>query len=136
MQYVFQKSKEHVQLSESLTLDPFLMKVTDDEGSVATKSKKDYKLQSIVHHIGSRASSGHYTSDAVRPAKGLSSDKSKNIKDGAEVKNHWPAAEDGEKCRWVSFDDTTSYVTSLDKILANENKERTAYMLLYSLNES
>lgn len=130
MEYVFQKNKDQVQLSECLSLDPFLLK---DETS--TESKKEYKLRSIVHHIGSRASSGHYTADAVRPAKGSLNSRTEGTKDGAEAGKDSSTADGDERYSWVTFDDTTSCVTSLDKILSNENKERTAYMLLYSLDE-
>jgi len=34
---------------------------------------------------------------------------------------------------WVTFDDTSSCVTSLEKIQRNRNKQETAYMLLYAL---
>lgn len=137
MQYVFQKNKEQVQLSESLSLDPFFMKFPDDESTLITESKNEYKLQSIVHHIGARSSSGHYTADAVRPARVMAGDSNKDAKDGTEtVKLASPTKDDGERQSWVTFDDTTSYITSLDRILSNQTKERTAYMLLYSLDES
>jgi hypothetical protein len=133
MQYVFQKNKEQVHLSESLSLNPFLMKFPDDESSPApsTESKHEYKLQSIIHHIGSRASSGHYLADAIRPAKSLPVDSKEDVNDRAAE-----AKDDAEKHSWVTFDDTSSCITSLDKILSNPSKERTAYILLYSLDES
>ena len=137
MQYVFQKNKEQVQLSESLSLEPFFVKFPDDEATRLTEPKNEYKLQSIVHHIGARASSGHYTADAVRPARGMAGDSSEEVKDGTETaKPSSTTRDDDEKQSWVTFDDTTSYITSLDKILSNPSKERTAYMLLYSLDES
>ncbi|GAX10105.1 ubiquitin carboxyl-terminal hydrolase 26/29/37 [Fistulifera solaris] len=133
MQYVFQKNKEQVHLSESLSLNPFLMKFPNDEPLPAssTESKHEYKLQSIIHHIGGRASSGHYLADAIRPAKSLPVDSKEDVNGGAAV-----AKDDAEKQSWVTFDDTSSCITSLDKILSNPNKERTAYILLYSLDES
>jgi ubiquitin C-terminal hydrolase len=119
VEYVFQKNKAPVRIAESVSLDPFQAEAIE-EASV-DETKKQYKLKGIVHHLGFRASSGHYTADAVRriePTKGDSN------KDGKKEE-----AKDG----WVSFDDGTSYVTSLEKITSNRNKQSTAYMLLYAL---
>lgn len=66
MEYEFQKNKAPVEIAERLSLANFL-----STGSEATETSLsgEYKIQSIVHHIGSRASSGHYTADALRPSK-------------------------------------------------------------------
>jgi ubiquitin C-terminal hydrolase len=83
---IFRKNKAPVQLLE--TVD------------------NDYKLHSVVHHIGNTASSGHYTADAVRQLEG--------------------------KEQWVSFDDTHVKDTTLDKALKDRNKQTTSYMMLYT----
>ena len=59
--FVLRKNKAAVELNKSLSLDPFLKA---DETRAA--AKQDYEIQSIVHHIGSSADSGHYTADALR----------------------------------------------------------------------
>lgn len=123
VEYVFQKNKEPVRLSEELTLAAFEAPDKNDDSTSATLKTRQYHLKSIVHHIGSRASSGHYTADVVRR---LELDVAKAI--DAEAKD----AVDG----WVTFDDGSSYVTSLEKILGSKNKQTTAYMLLYCLDES
>lgn len=66
-----------------------------------------YKLSGIVHHHGGSPSSGHYTTDAVRD-------------------------DDGAK-QWVSFDDGSAYEANIGKILKSPHSQRTAYLLLYTL---
>ena len=66
-----------------------------------------YKLSGIVHHHGSTPSSGHYTADAVRG--------------------------DGDEKQWVSFDDGTAYPANINKILKSPHSQRTAYLLLYTM---
>lgn len=123
VEYVFRKNKSPVSIAETLTLDPF--QVEDEEGVARASPSKEYKLKSIVHHIGSRASSGHYTADAVRRIE-------PSLVAGAYshcVADAPTEAKDG----WVTFDDGSSCITALEKITSNQNKQRTAYMLLYSL---
>jgi Ubiquitin carboxyl-terminal hydrolase len=92
VEYEFQKNKAPVEISERLSLEHFLS--TSDETEESCLSAGEYKLQSIVHHIGSRASSGHYTADALRLSKDLpgqddeddknkeEGDSNNNIKEG------------------------------------------------------
>jgi len=68
-----------------------------------------YKLSGIVHHHGGSPSSGHYTTDAVR----VNSDN---------------------KTDWVSFDDGSAYEANIAKILKSPHSQRTAYLLLYTLD--
>ena len=70
----------------------------------------EYKLSGIVHHHGSTPSSGHYTADAVRG--------------------------DGDEKQWVSFDDGTAYPANISKLLKSPHNQRTAYLLLYTLEAS
>ena len=88
-------------LSERLSLDPFLADFKPEAPS------QTYSINSIVHHIGSTANSGHYTADALR--------------------QH----EDGKK-QWISFDDSVTNETSANTVLKSEQKQKTAYMLLYT----
>lgn len=69
-----------------------------------------YKLSGIIHHHGGTPSSGHYTTDAVRV--------------------------DDNKEEWVSFDDGLASPKLLNKILKSPFSQRTAYMLMYSLEGS
>jgi uncharacterized UBP type Zn finger protein len=105
------KNKAPVHISESLRLDPYLVATADSPTKGAKPS--EYKVQSIVHHLGSRASSGHYTADALRYLK-----------------------DDTGKLQptWVTFDDSSSCLTSLERIAGNKRKQETAYMLLYTMD--
>jgi ubiquitin C-terminal hydrolase len=95
-----------VALTQNLSLDEFL----DDTTKSATESgqgdtNSSYSIMSIVHHIGNTASSGHYTADALR----------------------------GENS-WVSFDDGVTRELSPQDVFMSSNKQRTAYMIMYSLD--
>ncbi len=68
-----------------------------------------YEIRSVVNHIGSSASCGHYTADAKR----LTDD------------------EDDESREWIRFND--SYVSSISKTEAVEDASKTAYMIMYEL---
>lgn len=65
-----------------------------------------YTIRSVVNHIGSSASCGHYTADAWR-------------------------TEDNEQREWIRFND--SYVSKISQTEAMENSATTAYMVLYEL---
>lgn len=107
-EYVFRKNKNPVAIPEILALEAF------EETQSAGPS---YSLKSVVHHIGQRQSSGHYTADALRLVK--------------------PASGEGDKePTWVSFDDASSARTTLDEIRSNPSKQRTVYMLLYTLPDT
>jgi len=105
-EYVFKKDKQRVNLRDKFD---FLGDFS------AGESPKKYHLKSVVHHIGSRPSSGHYTADTIRKFALEETDES------------------DETEHWVTFDDTSSCVTSLQKVQANINKQRNAYMLLYEM---
>ena len=102
IEYVFKKNKAPIDIPSSLSLETY-----HQDSSQPTNN---YCLQSIVHHIGSRASSGHYTADAVRDVD--------NEPDSGKV--------------WVSFDDGITTETTIERIVSNRFKQSTAYMLLYS----
>eukprot|EP00980_Cylindrotheca_fusiformis_P006468 scaffold1377_cov126-Cylindrotheca_fusiformis.AAC.13 len=104
----FRKNKAPVELTEKLMLDSF-RKVSSE---LATGAPQSYTIQSIVHHIGSTADSGHYTADALR------------------VRPDQP----GTNMTWVSFDDTMVETTSSAAVLEDVAKQKTAYMMLYTLD--
>lgn len=75
-----------------------------------------YDVKSVAHHIGGTAWSGHYTCDAIRENES---------KDSMEKSEH----------KWVSFDDGTTSATTADQVLKSEKSQKTAYMLLYTVEE-
>ena len=81
VEYVFKKNKTPVVVPPLLRLDPFLA-----SNSTGPEETSGYQLQSVVHHIGRHASSGHYTAQARR----------------------------GDD--WVTFDDRNSGYTTLDHV--------------------
>ena len=117
-------------LSEKLSLDKYYSNDGDDniaEKKSKTTSSSSYSIQSIVHHIGNTANSGHYTADAKRM-----------ISEG----------NDCGKYKWISFDDgiateitagvggaeTTTTTNNDDVVTSNIQKQKTAYMVLYTLD--
>lgn len=74
---------------------------------------QSYSIRSVVHHIGSSASCGHYTADAYR-----------RVKDDDD-------AEELDHREWMRFND--SYVTTVTPKEAVQESFRTAYMILYEL---
>jgi Ubiquitin carboxyl-terminal hydrolase len=122
VEYILKKNKAQVSIPPLLSLDAYAVHrdQTDDGVSAeseASSQKKPYSLKSVVHHIGGSASSGHYTADAIRMDR------------DAPV----GSTESTSKLVWVSFDDTFASRTTLQKIVKNRLKQRSAYMLLYSL---
>lgn len=73
----------------------------------------EYSIRSIVHHIGNTANSGHYTADAIR-----------FFPDDQEKPN-----------QWMSFDDGITVLAGND-VLANVSKQKTSYMLLYTMGST
>ena len=70
----------------------------------------EYRLKSIVYHIGNTANSGHYTTDALR----------KDINTG--------------KDQWVSYDDGVTVEKSIEGVVQQTKNQKTAYMLMYSVD--
>lgn len=100
-------------MDESLDVQPFLSSqpVGTVAGATATTTAmrpSRYELCGIVHHLGSTASSGHYTADARREDA-----------DGSKI--------------WVSYDDAMTYVAKKERLLRSERNQRTAYMVMYSM---
>jgi ubiquitin C-terminal hydrolase len=137
VEYVFRKNKTPVKLVNQLSLEAFC----------SEPPLQDYRLRSLVHHIGGSASSGHYTADAIRPYRSVApptpdestpaspADTPSSTTLGAPATNDKGAAAKEPEEEWITFDDSNSCKTTLDKIQASKFKSQTAYMLLYSLDE-
>lgn len=137
VQIVFRKNTAPVTISEHVSLDKFIGESNKEglnETGEPTASEKHYSIKSIVYHIGARASSGHYTADAIRtPANSeVSKAPNKSVDESADSNTFEAVA----KTEWVSFDDSRTSLTSLSDILKSEQRRKTAYMLLYTLEES
>jgi len=72
-----------------------------------------YKLRSILHHIGQTPNSGHYTTCSIRES----------------LPHHYPAKATDDK--WVRFDDKVGNTTSLDLVIHDQDNQETCYMALY-----
>lgn len=151
-EFVFQKNKAAVSIPESLTLDPFCK----EANNVLPRPVSQYKLKSIVHHIGQRPFSGHYIAHAIRPRKDdradndelppstdqtaslLSVAKPAQVSKDAPNPTTAPSEPDSpttqlDPYQWVAFDDTYSAIVDLEEILKSPSRQSTAYMLLYAL---
>jgi Ubiquitin carboxyl-terminal hydrolase len=131
IEYVFLKSRAAVSIPSSLTLQPFEKKVDDPRKVPINAIPNEYSIKSIVHHIGSRASSGHYTADALRARRGSPPDGNDGSKASAQVGG--TDSNDHSDPVWISYDDDMTNETTLQKILNNRYKQESAYMILYSL---
>ena len=111
-------------LSEKLSLDKYYANDGDDN-KAEKKSKttsSSYSIQSIVHHIGNTANSGHYTADAKRM-----------ISEGNDCgKYKWISFDDGIATEITAGEETTT--NNDDVVTSNIQKQKTAYMVLYTLD--
>lgn len=135
IEYVFKKNKAPVEVPMSLSLEAYYQHSSQSKDSqrlpllsaaASMEPTKKYNLQSIVHHIGSTASSGHYTADAIREVNCKTQDET-----GTDIVQKDCDDANPEKI-WVSFDDGITSETTIEKILSNQFKQSTAYMLLYA----
>ena len=115
---IFKKNKVPVELTTDLSVGKLLLTKNNNQsnqsspGTASTLSPDDnYRLKSIVHHIGNTAKSGHYTTDALRA----------DPEDGTD--------------RWVSFDDGVAVEKSLERVVQTTQNQKTAYMLLYARDD-
>jgi len=94
-----------------------------------------YEIRSVVNHIGSSASCGHYTADAKR--RNLPSKSSRNEIGGETSGSDSGHAFDGDRDgiigdrEWIRFND--EYVSKISSEDAVENASQTAYMIMYEL---
>jgi Ubiquitin carboxyl-terminal hydrolase len=140
-EYVLRKNKSPVSIPESLSLSQFENSNNEKHGlntrctDDLMMTLKEYSLQSIVHHIGSQASSGHYTADAIRPFHETNREANEVNSDSQPINEKLSAENSGSSAAtWVSFDDGHTRQTPLPTILHSRFKQETAYMLLYALN--
>lgn len=80
-----------------------------------------YEIRSVVNHIGSSASCGHYTADAKR--------KRRIDDDNNDASNYHKGDRDDRQ--WTRFND--SYVTKISAEAAVQDSSQTAYMIMYEL---
>jgi Ubiquitin carboxyl-terminal hydrolase len=149
--YVFEKNRSAVDIPAQLSLDEFSIEALDDpaessdlagstrsSGNLSTRTR--YQLASVVHHIGTRAESGHYTADAIRwkndkrvhalPASlGVGGSNQPNEEEEGATEEFVPS--------WINFDDGICRVQPSEGkvMLLDAKKQRTAYMLLYTLGD-
>eukprot|EP00978_Attheya_sp_CCMP212_P013016 scaffold32479_cov44-Attheya_sp.AAC.3 len=108
----FRKNEARVQVNEPLSIDSFC-----EQGAKNGTSGRNYRLRSIVRHIGTTASSGHYTTDRKYSKFDELATKKSCIKNG----------------EWVTFDDGVTTPIPLDRVLNNKQNQRNSYMILYEL---
>ena len=113
MEMVLRKNKARIPTLESLDLAEYAAggPSLPDRAAVPTGS---YGLRGLVHHVGSTASSGHYTACARRPRAGS----------GA---GHGGVEED-----WIFFDDRNGSRRDMSYV-DSERNQRNMYMALYEL---
>ena len=132
VEITFRKNRAPVVITEHLSLEKFIGEDSRTVSKNADSSSGNlYSIKSLVYHIGARASSGHYTADAIRicSKKRYKEDEEEESAQGGHAEKDSTAA----KSEWVNFDDARTTVTTLSEILASERRRKTAYMILYTL---
>lgn len=90
-------------------------------------------MRGVVHHIGSTAFSGHYTTCAkkkVPPNDEQEATKGATTESNAATDNNSP--QDNEE-QWVFFDDRVGVKKDMDYVTGVEKNQRNCYMALYEL---
>ena len=104
-----------IPLRDSLTFYPIV------GAKVGESSPAVYHLRGVVHHVGSTAVSGHYTSCAKRTIGGK--------------KLNTSCTQDNEE-QWVFFDDQVGTKQSMKDVTGCERNQRSCYMALYELDKT
>lgn len=99
----YRKDGSEVYYGESL--------IVDDSVASLQNESCHYKLQSLVHHIGASAASGHYIADSVAAVPGNEEEEENN--------------------QWLRFND--SFVQKIASKDAIDESRHTAYMAMYRL---
>lgn len=109
-----------IPVEESLSIKDFVSK---DEACPPGK----YHLRGVVHHVGSTADSGHYTTCAKRTLLNQQGD------DGKKSDNDASGTPGDNKEQWVFFDDRVGAKKTLGYVTGQELNQRNCYMVLYEL---
>ena len=115
MEMVLHKNKAKIGIEESLSINSFI-----DEKKECPAGK--YFLRGVVHHVGSTAFSGHYTTCAKR-----------NLKECNGKADYISNSNTANKEQWVFFDDQVGTKKSTDYVTGCERNQRNCYMALYEL---
>jgi len=123
MEMVLRKNKAKIPLEESLSIIPFI-------GKKEHGPSGKYCLRGVVHHVGSTASSGHYTTCAKRA---LLPDQQEDNGDKQMNSKHINDTSKDNEEHWVFFDDRVGLKKDVEYVTHNESNERNCYMALYQL---
>jgi len=124
MEMVLRKNKVKIPLEELLSINPYV-------GEEGEGPPGEYHLRGVVHHVGSTASSGHYTTCARRP---LPRDRSGGDEKGSGGDATANAPRD-EGDQWAFFDDRVGAKKDVDYVVGCERNQRNCYMALYELKK-
>ena len=102
-----------IPLKESLSIYPFVGK------NVEESPPSLYHLRGVVHHVGSTAFSGHYTTCGKRRCE----------------KSNTSLPRENEE-QWMFFDDRVGTKKSVNYVTEYERNQRSCYMALYELAEA
>eukprot|EP00957_Ditylum_brightwellii_P143118 10904960-Ditylum_brightwellii.AAC.1 len=112
---VFRKNKARVTLDKTVSVQE---NDKNEENNTRSKELK-YSIRSVVHHIGSTAFSGHYTTDGIR---------TKHSQGESSLSSSQAAIQE-----WIAFDDGVTTALSEKDALKSANSQNNAYMVLYEL---
>lgn len=115
MEMVLHKNKAKIPIEESLSINSFI-----DKKKECPAGK--YFLRGVVHHVGSTAFKGHYTTCAKR-----------NLKECNGKADYISNSNTANKEQWVFFDDRVGTKKSTDYVTGCERNQRNCYMALYEL---
>ena len=113
-------SQAKIPLGDSLSIDSLVAKNEDGPPG-------KYHLRGVVHHVGTTAFSGHYTTCAKRTLDRKGGNGEEKSDDDAQAN-----AIDKEE-QWVFFDDRAGAKKG-EKYVNEEKNQKNCYMALYELD--